>query len=171
MTEFPYLPEYDQAALSNICRDFGVRLLILFGSRATGCPPPTPESDLDLAVLFTEKQDLKGFLKLEHALSRFLDTTRLDLADLSRADPLFRWEIFANGKLLYGEELDFLQYKAYAYRDYRDSQDLRDLENILLEKRMRYIGRHLSRKPEDEAITPNLKENRGKSGCNYSPSH
>lgn len=164
MTEFPYLPEYDEAAMRTICRDFGVRLLILFGSRATGSPPPTPESDLDMAVLFTEKQVLKVFLELEHALSRFLDTPRLDLAELSRADPLFRWEICANGILLYGEELDFLQYKAYAYRDYRDSQDLRDLENVLLEKKMRYIGRHLSRNPEDEAIAPDLKGDQGKSG-------
>ena len=67
MTPTPSLPEYDQAALSNICRNFGVRLLVLFGSRATGYPAPTPESDLDLAVLFTKKQDLKRFFKLEQS--------------------------------------------------------------------------------------------------------
>ena len=137
------IPEYDQTELVGICRDFGVRLLILFGSRATGCPPPTRDSDLDLAVLFIERQDLKSVLRLEDALSRIFGTIPMDLADLSRADPLFRWEIFARGKLLCGEELEFLQYRAYAYRDYKDSQDLRDLENVLLEKRMRYISRHL----------------------------
>ena len=42
---------YDPSHLAAVCRELGLRLLVLYGSRATGTPPPTPDSDLDLAVL------------------------------------------------------------------------------------------------------------------------
>ena len=63
----------------------------------------------------------------------------LDVTDLSRADPLLRREIMFRGTLLFGDEMDFLAYKAFAFRDYIDSQDLRDLEEEQFRKKIRFI--------------------------------
>jgi predicted nucleotidyltransferase len=45
--------EFDARKLTAVGERLGLRMAILFGSRATGSPPQAPESDLDLAVAFS----------------------------------------------------------------------------------------------------------------------
>lgn len=135
------IPElsYDQENLEQICSELEIRLLILFGSRATRRLKPSAESDLDLAVLFQPGRDLKQIGQCWTKLSDIFEGQVLDLAVLNSADPLFRYEVLRDGILLYGDEDDFLEYKAFAFRDFVDSQDLRNLEEKLFQKKMQYI--------------------------------
>ena len=76
-------------------------------------------------------------------LSKVFPAYLLDLALLGRADPLFRYEIFRQGIMLYGDLDDFYEYKIFATRSFMDASDLRALEEVLFKKRMAYIRRHL----------------------------
>ena len=131
---------YDADALGRVCDDLGLKLVVLFGSRATGTPPPTPESDLDLAVWAGTRLD---FWACRKALADVFDGYRLDLALLERADPLFRHEIMRAGRCLWGDADRFADYRAFAYRAFVDAADLRALEDVLFRKKMAHLGRVL----------------------------
>ena len=137
---------YDRSHLAAVCRELGLRLLVLYGSRATGTPPPTPDSDLDLAVAGAHCSR-ERFMTWYRTLSDVFTAYDVDLALLSEADPLFRYEIFRQGLLLYGDVDDFLAYKAYAYRDFVDSADLRRLEEALFHKKLAFIREALHATP------------------------
>lgn len=135
---------YDQKLLKNICDKLLPRLVILYGSRSSGNPPPNEESDLDLAVL-----DRPGRLSYSRysdfcrQLTQVFDSYNLDLVVLNNVDSLFRYEVVSQGKLLCGDEEDFLEYKAFAYKDYVDSWDLRNLEDALFKKQFEWIKNQL----------------------------
>lgn len=122
-------------------------MLILFGSRATSPPLITPESDLDLAVLLNPEQPANRFIECIQDLFELFFLYDADIALLNYTDPLFRYEVMKDGVLLFGDLDDFLEYRAFAFRDFMDSKDLRDLEEQLYKKKMAYISKEL-----DEAV-------------------
>lgn len=126
------LPPHDPARLAQACRRLGVRMLVAFGSRVTGRPVPTPESDLDLAVLGGQV----GLQACLEELGKVFPQHDLDIIQLGRADPLLRHEIMRSAVLLYGDPDLYCEYKAYAYRDFIDSADLRRLEDRLFRLKM-----------------------------------
>jgi predicted nucleotidyltransferase len=130
-----------------VCRRFGVRMLVLFGSRAPGGLKPGPDSDLDLAVSFQlPRRQVDPWVVREAFAEAFLRQT-IDLVDVRNVDPLFRWEIMEQGVLLYGDIDEFLEYRAYAYRDYIDSADLRALERVLSDRKLTLIREQLRAAP------------------------
>lgn len=137
------LPRYDPARLAAACEALGARLLVLFGSRSTGSPPPAPESDLDLAVRLDPSGAAPGLWECHQQLAEVFPNQTLDLVLLNDADPLLRHEVMRGGTLLYGEIDEFLEYRAYAYRDFADSADLRELEATLFRKKMNWIRSEL----------------------------
>ena len=137
---------YDSDQLTTVCQELGLRLVVLYGSRATGTPPPAPDSDLDLAVSGAHGSRIH-FMTWYRALADVFRMYDIDLALLSQADPLFRYEIFRQGRLLYGAADDFLAYRAYAHRDFVDSADLRRLEEVLFHKKLAFIRKALHATP------------------------
>jgi len=136
----PSLPvEHDARALGAAAERLGARMVVLFGSFATGSPPPGPDSDIDLALSFHRGIPLPGLSALLETLAPAFPGRELDPVRLADADPLFRWEIMERGVLLHGDQLEFLEYRAFAYRDFVDSADLRALERALFDKRMAYV--------------------------------
>lgn len=129
----------DATLLSDVCRALRVRMLVLFGSRATGSPPPAPGSDLDVAISLADGEDRPRFWQIHQALADAFPDQSIDLAFLNEADSLFRWEILRDGILLWGDPDDFLELRAFAFRDYVDSADLRALERKLFKKKMALI--------------------------------
>ena len=53
--------------------------------------------------------------------------TDLDFKTLNKVDPLFRYQVIKDGKLLYGNPTDYEDYKAYSYRAYEDARPLFEL--------------------------------------------
>ncbi|MFZ0256130.1 MAG: nucleotidyltransferase domain-containing protein [Gammaproteobacteria bacterium] len=135
----PHL-QYDAERLEKACQQLGLQLVVLFGSRASGKPPPGPDSDVDLAVLGTTEKKLWSDYQ---TLAPIFPGYMLDFACLHTADPLFRYEIMRSGILLHGDPDLFYDYRAYAYRDFIDSADLRNLEASLFKKKMAYIAEQL----------------------------
>ena len=135
----------DTERLQAFCLDLGIRLVILFGSRAKATPRAAPGSDMDVAVLLPQAWTSgEVFLKCLAEFSEIFTDYDLDLVPLNNVDPLFRYEIMRDGVLLYGNVDDFLEYKAFAFRDFGDSEDLRTLEEKLFQKKMAFIRHELN---------------------------
>lgn len=138
---------YDEAQLSDLCTELGLRLVVAFGSRVGGNIMPTDESDLDIAVLDSAIYSGRRHVAVYNTLSTALRPFSIDLAFLAQADPLFRYEIFRTAERLYGDDLEFLNQRAYAYSGFVDSADLRGLEDALFRKKMTYLKRTLDGSP------------------------
>ncbi|BBO19982.1 MAG: nucleotidyltransferase domain-containing protein [Burkholderiales bacterium] len=135
---------YDAEQLAAACRELGLSLLVAYGSRAGATSvPPGPDSDLDLALAGPGLHGWERMSACLAALGEVFPDYPIDAVFLSEADPLFRWEIMRNGRLLYGDPIRFLEYRAFAYKDYIDSADLRRLEASLFRKRMDWIRNEL----------------------------
>lgn len=122
----------DRPHLASVASAFGLRLVVLFGSRARG--RPRPDSDFDIAVAGCPQS---RFWELSDALQDAMPAgATLDLVRLEEADPLFRHEILRRAELLYGDPDLFCEYRAFAFRDFVDSADLFALERTLLRKKL-----------------------------------
>jgi len=128
----PLLLDYDADRLAAAARDADLRLVLLFGSRATG--QADEESDLDVAVLAGHRRVDVG--ALYEALGPAFPGHELDVALLNDADPLFRYEVMRAARLLYGDPDLFAEQQAFAYRAFSDSADLRALEGALSRKKL-----------------------------------
>lgn len=88
------------AAVRNLAGQFpGLRLLVLYGSRARG--DAHVRSDWDFAYLGDTALDN---LELRHRLVGALHTPDLDLVDLSRAGGLLRYRVAKDGLLMFEAE-------------------------------------------------------------------
>ncbi|MBI4311205.1 MAG: nucleotidyltransferase domain-containing protein [Chloroflexi bacterium] len=106
----------------------GVRLAYLHGSLAR----EGSGHDVDLAVLAGDA-DL-GCLR--QRISDALETDRLDLTDLGRASPLFRFEVLKTGRLLYRQDADTENtFETMVLRQYRDTAPLRAQQAGILRER------------------------------------
>lgn len=121
-----------------------VGFVVLFGSQAVRSAKK--ESDIDIAIYLNDNRFVFGNAEM---FSEILDGLRnvfesqgleIDIVDLRTADILLRYEIISKGNLLYGDEIDYENYKSFARRDYMDARQLFDLEDLLITKRQNLIG-------------------------------
>lgn len=123
-------------------RKHDLRMVVLFGSQAMG--QANEQSDYDVAVLLKENERIDNLQKYNDLLSflaEILQTSeeKVDLTDIRTAPPLLFYEIFTEGKLLYGDELDFEEYRAKAFRKYIDAQPLFELRRTIIEKKQKLL--------------------------------
>ncbi len=120
-----------------------IKFIVLFGSRAKGAF--REDSDFDVAVYMHGFNDME---KYSDALSCFANIfgvfeDKIDLTDLKNANPLLRYEITLKGNLLFGNELDYLQLKAFAFREYVAARPLLDLEYFIAKKKQKLFAKNL----------------------------
>ncbi|MBI4119117.1 MAG: nucleotidyltransferase domain-containing protein [Parcubacteria group bacterium] len=110
------------------------RLVILFGSQAA--KTAGGQSDTDVAVLFDRPLTLEEKLDLRSTLSEKLGVSeeKIDLVDLWVASPLLQYQIAQNGKLVEGEEFDFIRFKVLAWKRYQDTAKFRRVREKVLNK-------------------------------------
>jgi Predicted nucleotidyltransferases len=128
----PYLQEFPN-----------VLAIFLFGSQTDGYA--TPESDIDLGVLFAHDPNLEEELDLEAALCDLLKTEQVDLVNLNRADLLLRHRAIS-GHLIYERDAkrvsDFIEETILRYIDYEP--DLRAFYRDYDQALEEVYGRHLT---------------------------
>ena len=114
--------------LSPIFEEEGLRLVILFGSAASG--KTHRGSDIDIAFLFEESVDV---LERTNTVLRLLHNDNVDVIDLRRASPLLKFSVVKEGKLLFEKNHGiFNQFCSLAFRMYVDTQKLRDGHTVLI---------------------------------------
>ncbi|MEK7586699.1 MAG: nucleotidyltransferase domain-containing protein [Patescibacteria group bacterium] len=83
---------------SNLANKYNLKLLVLFGSQATG--QTHKDSDTDIAYFSFAPLSLFDESKLIVDLQEIVKNN-VDLVDLRRANPLLKNQIFQNGKALF----------------------------------------------------------------------
>ncbi|MEK7175735.1 MAG: nucleotidyltransferase domain-containing protein [Patescibacteria group bacterium] len=132
-----------QENLNKYAQSKKIRFIVLFGSAVKGTS--RLESDFDIAIyLYNEESLFKNLKEHSEILNKLgeildIDSNKIDLVDLNEANILLRYEITSGGKLLYGNELDFIQYQCFAFRDYVDARPLFELENLIINKRQKFL--------------------------------
>lgn len=117
-------------------RTHGIRLVLLFGSRASG--KTHGHSDVDIAVLsaqplaLAERSNLLAVLAAQFGFAE----DDIDLVEFSAAPPLVQFQITEHGKLLWGDPADFLRVRVLAWRRYLDTAKLRKLREQLLAEQL-----------------------------------
>jgi len=133
----------DRERIGKYAFEKGIKFIILFGSQAVG--DRHENSDFDVAVLTTREKNLsvlKNYSEILDFLSNILGIPdyRIDLTNLNKANPFLKYEVVSSGKLLYGDEDEYADYRAGAFKDYIDSQSLFHLEKYLIKKRQNLLG-------------------------------
>lgn len=113
-----------------------VKLLVLFGSRAT--VKNHDSSDWDFAVLYNEKAEGKQdqekyerYLEVLDYLSEVLKINRdaIDLVELDRCSPLLGHQVARDGKLIYESHVgEFLNFRVRAWKIYADTAKFRKVQ-------------------------------------------
>jgi predicted nucleotidyltransferase len=133
----------DREKIEKYAFEKGIKFIILFGSQALG--NRRENSDFDVAVLTTREKNisvLENYSEILDFLSKTLGIPdyRIDLTNLNKANPFLKYEVVCSGKLLYGDEDEYADYRAGAFKDYIDSQPLFHLEKYLIKKRQNLLG-------------------------------
>lgn len=132
----------DKEKLEDYAKKRGIKFIVLFGSQAKGISQEG--SDFDIAVLRMNKKnsDLNVYNEILFGLCEILNIPdyKIDLTDLNYADPFLKYEITANGKLLYGNDKEYAIYKVFAARDYIETEDLRKLTEKLVFKKQKLLA-------------------------------
>lgn len=120
--------------LDPVVKKHHISLLLLFGSRAKG--NNSPESDLDLGVLFEDDAfDRSGVIA---DLISIFPNYDLDLAILNHADPVFKFEIISNYRILYCADPEiFINFYINTIKQYNDIQKFLKQEDLYL---YNYLG-------------------------------
>lgn len=122
--------------LEKIVKKLNISLIILFGSQATRTL--SQKSDFDIAVFSRKSLDIKARSQLLSVLAeKFnIDEDKIDLVEISNASPLLQFQISSQGKLLWGDSLDFVRFKVLAWKRYLDTAKLRNAREKHLRKRI-----------------------------------
>jgi len=132
------MEKIDKSKIDKIAGKYGLRLAILFGSQATG--KAHQGSDTDVAVLGEKKLSFEDIINLNNELAEVFQVREIDVKSLHNSDPLFRYQVMRNGKLIYGKNYDYHSFKAYAFRDFIDSRGILDLKEIMVKKRVESLN-------------------------------
>ena len=121
-----------RAAAARVGREFGCRLIVLFGS-ASRADTAAPE-DLDLGVLGAGALDA---VAVTNRLIRELGVQQVDIADLGRADPLLLALVARDGIPLFeAEPGGFACFASVAMRRYWDTRKFREAERAEIRARV-----------------------------------
>lgn len=139
----------DKERIKKYAFEKGIRFIVLFGSQAVG--NRGENSDFDVAVLTTKEKNISILENYSEILDFLSDVMgipdhRIDLTNLNRANPFLKYEVVSSGKLIYGDEDEYADFRAGAFKDYIDSQPLFHLEKYLIKKRQSLLGEVLVHK-------------------------
>lgn len=127
----------DALGLERVAREFGIELILEFGSMVTG--QVHPQSDLDLGILLRRPAlSFRDLADLRHELHVLHPHHEVDVAIINHADPLFLKKITEQCRLLYGSSRRLAELKIYAFKRYQDHR-----RYLVLERE--YVQRTLAR--------------------------
>jgi predicted nucleotidyltransferase len=125
--------------IKKYCIDNNIRLLVLFGSHATG--KVHNKSDMDVAVRLMKGHKVSK-LKLIYGLGGFFKDKNIDLVILTKdTDPVLLYEIFFNGKPLYEYKKGiFINEQLRAWKLNIDTRKIRSMNEKYLKDSIRKVS-------------------------------
>lgn len=122
--------------IAKLAEQYGLRLVLLFGSQATGLTHP--RSDIDIGVMSHAPIDVMGSrTQLELDFQTIFGRADVEVVDLLTAPSLLQYEATQQGKVLYEIEPDvFNRFQIYAMKKYLETAPLRRIRDAALEEFM-----------------------------------
>ena len=119
--------------LKKLGRKYKIQLMVVFGSYLT--EQFTAESDLDLAIQTTDAELIKEHkLDILAEISKLCDHREIDLILLNQADPLLKFQVAREGKLVYETETGlFNSFKVQAMNEHQDAQKFYQLDKKFID--------------------------------------
>ena len=115
------LNEKQKQKIKEIAEKYQLRLILLFGSQATG--EIHNESDFDIAYLPAKNLEFEQENYLNYEFTNFFQNDRVDTVDMRKAPPLLFYAIFRRCLILFKEnDLVFPTYRAYAFKKYIEAK-------------------------------------------------
>ena len=130
-----------------LLKKHGLRLVVLFGSQVDGTA--NENSDYDIAILTERSKSIArsfdDYTEILFLLEKVLGipAEKIDLTNLATATPLLLHEIFENSRLISGDELDYEEQRARAFRKYIDAQPLFALRRAMIKKRQEELRKKI----------------------------
>ena len=126
--------DYNLNQLTNISIKHGIEMVLLYGFQAAG--NSNAESDVDLGLLL--KDDFYDFEEIIKDLMIVFKDNIIDIAILNHADPVLKFEIISNYKILFCQTDEiFLEFYTNTVKQYNDTKKFRILEKVYLENFIR----------------------------------
>ncbi len=125
--------------IKEIAQKYNLEMVLLFGSQVNS--RAKPDSDVDVAYSAKKQLSVDEKIGFNNELCDFFKKDIVDQVDIKNANPLLLHEISTNSKLIFGKEIDYLEFKAFTFRNYIDSQSLFNLEELLIKKRHQEFGK------------------------------
>ncbi|OGM59174.1 hypothetical protein A3A75_03070 [Candidatus Woesebacteria bacterium RIFCSPLOWO2_01_FULL_39_10] len=131
--------KFNKEKLDVVRKRYNLSLVILFGSQVDG--RVHPKSDLDIAVVRNDQSLELNLIRLISDLIHIFNNDRVDLVDLTHADPLLLFATASKSRLLSGEEKDYENLLLRAYLRYSDYIPYLDMErDFVLGKLKDYVA-------------------------------
>jgi len=131
----------NKVELNKLAKKHSLKLLLLFGSQVNG--KAKDDSDTDIAYLANSPLSASQIIDLNNDLVVLFSTDKVDQVDLQKANPLLLSEIAKNNCLIFGKQIDYIKFKAKAFRVFIDSASLFRLQDILMEKRHKLLSQSI----------------------------
>jgi hypothetical protein len=114
---------FDYDHLDEICREFSIRDVYLFGSTVEGFTHPG--SDTDIGIVFSkglpDKNRMKLYGDIYSAFNGVFHLLKLDLVFIEELQLHIRFKALTEGELLYTADMEAsFNYKEYVINMYRD---------------------------------------------------
>lgn len=129
-----------QIRIKKLAKKYDLKLLLLFGSQLRYKKFLHPESDVDIAYISQRELSGEEIINFNCDLIDTFNYNKIDIVDLKKAPPFLCFEISKNSKLLFGKKMDYLEFKAVAFKKYIDTHSLFELEDFLIKKRQKSLG-------------------------------
>lgn len=107
-----------QGNLEQIRKKYGLELILLYGSQVTG--KLHTESDVDVGIVRRQQANRVDLPGLIYEFAQYFGTDRVDIADLTHANPLLIFAATKQARLLAGREEDFASLQLKAFKRYCD---------------------------------------------------
>ncbi len=129
----------NNAKLDDIRALHGLRLILLHGSHVGTLVHA--ESDIDIGVLRDQKKPAFRYVNLVSDLMETFNSDRIDMVDLTHADPLLLFAATKNCRLLSGNEDDLAALKLRAFHRYNDYREyLKEEADFIRKKLQSYVS-------------------------------
>lgn len=131
-------PDIDREKLERTSHRYGLDLVVVFGSQATG--NAGPGSDVDVAVRMDHRDWDNPTIELDligELVDALGENNDVDVAFLNGASPLLLFEVARTGIPVYQREpTAFFEFQSYAARRYYDHQKFLVWQSTYLKKRV-----------------------------------
>ena len=119
----------EKEKIEKIAKKHGLKLLLLFGSQATG--KTHPMSDFDFGFISEKELDYKQKSELTHDLAILKKCSNAESVDLKKAGPFLLKEIVKNNKIIFEKNGSYPEFFSSATRIYFEAGSIFKLRELI----------------------------------------